>query len=201
MAVSGPCVNKEGRTAHQADDSPLSQGLDRNQRPLSARAIPVVAKLRSTKFSPLDHQTTRPHRKLACDQLKGLDVDRRLVLAISGMEVGPSQMPILVVIHPDRDAVEAADSRHRTTLDSKGAQNKARSCQKALSSRYLLAAVLVAGRGGAPPGKAHPAPSPLQAAADTSASSPPVDEPRGVEAPLPSGGESPLKLLVLPGRR
>src|ERR1700735_974943 len=54
--------------------------------------------------------------------------------------------------------------------------------------------------GGAPPGKSAPRPSPLQAAADTSASSPPVD-PWGVEAPGELGGGEPLKLLAWTGRR
>ena len=56
------------------------------------------------------------------------------------------------------------------------------------------------GLGGAPPGKSAPRPSPLQAAADTSASSPSVD-PWGVEAPGELGGGEPLKLLAWTGRR
>src|ERR1700743_2318633 len=50
------------------------------------------------------------------------------------------------------------------------------------------------------PAKSAPRPSPLQAAAETSASSPPVD-PWGVEAPGGLDGDEPLKLLAWTGRR
>lgn len=56
------------------------------------------------------------------------------------------------------------------------------------------------GSGGAPPGKSAPRPSPLQAAAETSASPPSVGS-WGVEAPGVLDGAEPLKLLAWTGRR
>src|SRR5205809_563341 len=118
----------------------LRQWLDWRERLTFACAHPIVTKLSPMSRCPLGDKPARSPRHTAGKNLKALDVDRRLVLAISGVEVGPSQVPILVVIHPDRDSVEAADSGHQATLDGEAARNKTRPRQNAPVSRYLLEA-------------------------------------------------------------
>jgi hypothetical protein len=43
---------------------------------------------------------------------KSLNIDRRLKLTVSSVKMRPAGMLILVVVHPDGDAVEGAYSRH-----------------------------------------------------------------------------------------
>jgi hypothetical protein len=58
------------------------------------------------------------------DDCQILKIDRGLCLAITSMEVWTASMVGLVVIHPDRDPVEAAYLRHSGIVGFQLSQNK-----------------------------------------------------------------------------
>jgi hypothetical protein len=76
------------------------------------RAIPVLPQLALMHTRPLNDETMRPRRQLAHDQSKTLDIKRSLVFAIASMEMWPTEMVSLVVVHPNADSIEGTDARH-----------------------------------------------------------------------------------------
>src|SRR5690349_4509709 len=109
-------------------NGPLRQWLDWRERPTFACAHPIVPKLSPMHRRPLGDKTARSPRHPTGQNLEAFDVDRRLVLPVAGVEVGSPQVSILVVIHPDRDAVEAAYSWHDRSLRQEKSQNVGITC-------------------------------------------------------------------------
>jgi hypothetical protein len=91
---------------------PLSDRVDRLQRLVLARTSPILTQLGPMSERPFSDKPQRSGRELSRDHGHALNIDRCLVAAIPGMEVRPTEMMTLVVIHPDRDPVERADPRH-----------------------------------------------------------------------------------------
>jgi len=85
---------------------------------------PIVSQFRLTDNGPLDHEPLRSRRQLTGNDCEVFDVDGGLGLAVASMEMGASPVMDLVVIHPDRDPVEAAYLRHPETIDFRPSQNK-----------------------------------------------------------------------------
>lgn len=102
----------------------LSQRLNGNQRSMFASTCPVVTQLRFTLSRPLGHEASRAGWQATCENRKILEIEDRLCLAISSMEMGTTSMLVLVVIHPDRDPVEAAYLRHPWIVRLLLSQNK-----------------------------------------------------------------------------
>jgi hypothetical protein len=78
-----------------------------------AYACPVLVQLRLVCLCPLDDKSPGARRQLTGDDRPAFDVDRGLVLAIGSVEVRTPTVMGLVVVHPDHDPVERADSWHR----------------------------------------------------------------------------------------
>jgi hypothetical protein len=91
---------------------PLSKRIDGLQRLVTARAVPILAQLRLMLARPFDDEPEGARRNRTRDDREVFDVDRGLVVAVPSVEMRPTQMVILVVIHPDHDAVESADPWH-----------------------------------------------------------------------------------------
>jgi hypothetical protein len=107
----------------------LSERLDWPQRFVPPRALPVLPQLALMGTRPLDHESSSSGRKLAGDDLEALNVHRGLVVAIGGMEVRPTEMVGLVVIHPDHDPDASSHaealavpplSKSRAGIDARG---------------------------------------------------------------------------------
>lgn len=77
-----------------------------------------------TRNRPVAHETSRTGRQVTGKDHQILEVEGRLCLAIPRMEMGPTSMVGLVVIHPDRDPVEAAYLRHPAIVRFLLSQNK-----------------------------------------------------------------------------
>jgi hypothetical protein len=102
----------------------LWQRLNRGQRLVIAGSFPVLSQLVLMGGSPFGYEAPRPGRQFACDDRKALDVNGSLCLTAPSVEVRPAPVVNLIVVHPDRDSVEAADSRHRAMLGRSGSRNK-----------------------------------------------------------------------------
>lgn len=89
-----------------------------------ACSLPVVSQLVLMCPCPLNYEASRSRWQLAGDDCQALDVDGGLCVPITGMKVRPPSMVILVVVHPDRDPIEAADSRHPARLGPPPLRNK-----------------------------------------------------------------------------
>src|SRR5437667_1874480 len=94
----------------------LPERLDRLERLVPACALPVLAELRPTLKRPLDDESPGPWREAAGEDLEALDVDRRLIVTVGGVEMRSAAMVHLVVVHPDHDPVEGADPWHRRRI-------------------------------------------------------------------------------------
>lgn len=89
-----------------------TQRLNRLQGLMTTRAIPILSQLLPMPTCPLNDETMRPRRQLASNQSKALDVNRSLEFAVASMEMRPTEMVNLVVVHPNADSIEGADARH-----------------------------------------------------------------------------------------
>lgn len=78
---------------------------------------------------PLRYKPLHSRRKVPGDDAQALDVYGSLYPAVAGMEMRSTAVVDLVVIHPDRDPVEAAYSRHPAILELPLLQNKAWKCR------------------------------------------------------------------------
>ncbi len=78
--------------------------------------LPVRQKLRLMPPGPLNHETPRSWRQPAGNDCGALDTHGGLSLSIASMKMRSATMVDLVVVHPDRDSVEAAYSGHPATL-------------------------------------------------------------------------------------
>src|SRR4051794_1504515 len=99
----------------------LPERLDRLQRLGPARALPVLPELPPTLECPLDDKPLGLWREVASEDLEALNVDGRLIVTVGGVEVRASAMVHLVVVHPNDDPVEGADSWHRRRILATGA--------------------------------------------------------------------------------
>ena len=88
----------------------LLQGRDLAGVLATLCAFPGVLELAAVLFGPLGHHALCPRWQPAVRDPEILDAHRGLVAAVLGMEVG---RPVIPEVHPDHDAVEAADLRHR----------------------------------------------------------------------------------------
>jgi hypothetical protein len=94
----------------------LSEWLDRLQCLVTAGAVPVRSKFGAVELGPFDHESRGSRRELAGYHGEGLDVDRGLVIAVSGVEMRPAGMVDLVVVHRDHDSIEGADPGHQSMI-------------------------------------------------------------------------------------
>src|ERR1044072_8176228 len=76
------------------------------ERRRPAPATPVPARPGLMRAGPLHDKPNGARRQPPSDHLEILNVDRRLVAAIAGTEMGATEMVILVVVHPDHNPVE-----------------------------------------------------------------------------------------------
>src|ERR1700761_2102346 len=102
----------------------LCQRLNRHQRSMVASPLPVVVQLCLTRSSPCAHETPGPGWQVTGEDRQVLEVEGRLCLPVPGMEMGATFVVILVVVHPDRDPVEAAYLRHSGSVRFLLSQNK-----------------------------------------------------------------------------
>lgn len=114
----------------------LSQWLNGHQRLVPACPFPVLPQLGPMRRCPLGDEASGSWRKRTGDDRQALDVDGGLRLPISGMEMGMSAMVALVVVHPDRDSVEAADSWHSGDARSSAATEQDCEVPKLKNLRY-----------------------------------------------------------------
>ncbi len=66
--------------------------------------------------SPIGDEPHGSRRKLAGNDGEGLDIDRGFVLGITRVKVGAAEVMDLIVVHPNHDAVEGADSWHLSMM-------------------------------------------------------------------------------------
>jgi hypothetical protein len=102
----------------------LRQRLNSHQWLMSTSPRPVVFQLGVVRSGPPDDKTPRTRWQLTGDDGQALNVDGGLCLAIAGMKMRTTPMVDLVVVHPDRDPVEATDSRHLAILNLPPLRNK-----------------------------------------------------------------------------
>src|SRR5438046_491975 len=89
-----------------------AERLDRLQPLLVLRALPVLAQFTLVHLRPVRDELPSAWRQAAGDDLERLDVDRGFLAAIGRVEVRTTAVSDLVVVDPDHDPVEGADSRH-----------------------------------------------------------------------------------------
>lgn len=77
-----------------------------------------------TRSGPVAHKTPHPGWQVTSEDRQIFEVEGRLCLAITSMEMGATFMVSLVVIHPDRDPIEAAYLRHPGSVRLPLSQNK-----------------------------------------------------------------------------
>ena len=65
----------------------LTERLDRLQRLMRARQVPVRPQLVTTRLRPLDDETPGPRRKLSGEDLECLEIDRRFIPGVTRVEV------------------------------------------------------------------------------------------------------------------
>jgi hypothetical protein len=102
----------------------LWQRLNGDQRSMVASPPPVVMQLSLPRSRPVADETSRSGRQVTSEDRQILEVESRLCLAVSSMEMGAPSMVGLVVVHPDRDPIEAAYLRHLEIVRLTLSQNK-----------------------------------------------------------------------------
>ena len=112
VAVSGFGFGEEGGAAHHRDGKALSQWVDPLERLVPTGAVPVLAQFSLMCPCPLDDEPSGASWQPPGDDGQVFDVARGLVIAIACVEVRPTQVVGLIVVHPDHDSVEGADPRH-----------------------------------------------------------------------------------------
>ena len=80
-------------------------------------AVPGLFKLTAVLFGPLEDHAFGSWRQPALCDPEVFDAHRSLASTVFGMEVGP---PVFPEVHPDDDAVEATDLRHRLGPEALG---------------------------------------------------------------------------------
>lgn len=124
VAIRGRGLHQKWRAPHGSMVVALPKGLNWLERLVITCPVPVLAKLGLASDGPLDHQAFGPGRQVAGDDDWTVDGYGSLGLAITGMEMRAPQVMVLVLVHPDRDPVEAADSWHRASLQLVASRNK-----------------------------------------------------------------------------
>jgi hypothetical protein len=91
----------------------LSEWVDPPQRLVPPGKIPVLPQSSLMFLRPVGDEPCRSRREFAGDDGQGLDVNRRFVIGVTGVEVRSAEVVDLIVVHPDHDSVERTDPGHR----------------------------------------------------------------------------------------
>jgi hypothetical protein len=92
----------------------LRERFDRLKLVLAASSFPVGQEFVAVQFSPLSDKRKRAPRQRAGYQLT-VEVNRRCSTRIARVEMRP-RVRTFIPVHPDRDSIEGADSRHAENL-------------------------------------------------------------------------------------